>query len=222
MKNAPLRSSPVFGRLQVLQAQVDERNAMTVAASLGATDMVRAEVAAIADLSFLHKTGLKGPKAGQWLGRYVGDVPQVNSWLLSGEGAVVARLGQSEFFIEDRRQADLCAQIQAAFRHPVDGVYPVQRNDAGFALIGEQAAQLLAEVCSFDFRQLVTGGVVMSSMAGVSVLVVRSGDGPQQCYRIWCDPTMAAYLWDTLNEIALELGGGPVGADTVLSAMPSV
>ena len=34
-------------------------------------------------------------------------------------------------------------------------------------------------------------------------------------YRIWCDGTYGAYLWDTLLEIAIELGGGAVGLTAV-------
>ena len=58
----------------------------------------------------------------------------------------------------------------------------------------------------------------MTSMVGVSVLVVRRDIGICPCYRLWCDPTMAPYLWDTMTDIARELGGGPGGTDALLAA----
>lgn len=57
----------------------------------------------------------------------------------------------------------------------------------------------------------------MTSMAGVGVLVIRRSDLETPCYRIWCDPTYAPYLWDTLAGIAAELGGGVVAAQAFVA-----
>jgi sarcosine oxidase subunit gamma len=222
MRQRDARLSPVADRLQLAGARFEQRNAMAVAVSFGEQERLRADSAGLADLGFLHKTGFKGPNAVDWLQQRIGAVPPANGWSHASDGSTVARLGGSEFFIEDAQQATLCWQLAEALRHPVDGVYPVRRNDAGFALIGNRINELLVQVCSFNFRQQSDGGVVMTSMAGVNVLVLRQHCGPRPYYRIWCDPTLAAYLWDTLGEIALELGGGPVGVDMVLSANPSV
>ena len=57
----------------------------------------------------------------------------------------------------------------------------------------------------------------LTSMVGVSVTIIKqplqSGHpaGEELCYRIWCDGTYGAYLWETLLEIATDLGGGPIG-----------
>ena len=77
---------------------------------------------------------------------------------------------------------------------------------------------LFVETCSINFRESQAGSLVMTTMVGVSVLVVRRDIGIRPCYRLWCDPTMAPYLWDTITEIALGLGGGPVGTDALLAA----
>lgn len=220
--NGSIRVSPVQTRLEMLGAQFAERNAIAVALRVGEQDSVRAQVAGLADFSFLRKTGCKGSGAADWLNGHTGELPARNSWLHTSDGSTVARLGDSEFFIEDGPQSALCAGIAEALRQPVDDVCPVYRNDASFALTGNRANELLLEVCSFNFRELQLGSVVMAMMAGVSVLVLRRDAGTRGCYRIWCDPTMAGYLWDTLSEIALELGGGPIGVDALSSAQASM
>ena len=48
-------------------------------------------------------------------------------------------------------------------------------------------------------------------MAGVAVTVLHFPLDDHPCYRIWCDGTFGAYLWETLLEIATELGGGALG-----------
>lgn len=224
MSGRETRNSPVADRLRSERARFEQRNAMAVAVSVGEQEQSRADAVGIADLSFLYKGGLKGPGAADWLQQRIGATPPPNNWLQTADGSTVARLGGSEFFVEDAHQATLTSQLTEGLRQPVAGVYPVVRNDAGFALTGNRINinELLVQVCSFNFRQQPAGSVVMTSMAGVNVLALRRDAAGHPCYRIWCDPTMAAYLWDTLREIAFELGGGPVGVDMVLSAKPSV
>jgi sarcosine oxidase subunit gamma len=68
---------------------------------------------------------------------------------------------------------------------------------------------VLAEVCSFDFAALSLEDrpVVMTSMIGVSVLIVpRDGAGGRR-YRIWCDPSFGPYVWGTLRAVVAECGG---------------
>ncbi len=222
MNMASPRISPVHGRLRMLGAKFDDRNGMKVALRIGEDDSARADVAGLADFSFLHKIGCKGSAAANWLSSHVDELPARNAWLLTDDGSTLARLGDSEFFIEDALQDGLCSRISEALRQPVDGVCPVHHSDAGFALIGNLANDLLTEVCSFNFRQLQPASVVMTMMAGVSVLMLRRDTATRGCYRIWCDPTMAAYLWDTLGEIALELGGGPIGVAALPSLQPPI
>jgi sarcosine oxidase subunit gamma len=220
MSTEATRASPVLGRLQALGARFVEVNAMAVAASIDEADAARAGIVGIADLSCLRKTGFKGSKSADWAREQGIALPPVNGWAQAGDNSLVVRLGDSEFFIEDSPQTALCARVIPALKHCAEGVYPVHRNDAGFALVGDRVNDLMVETCSFEFRKVGGGNAVMTTMAGVTVLVIRRDVDARLCYRIWCDPTMAAYLWDTLNEIALDLGGGPVGSDIVLAASP--
>lgn len=214
------RASPVLGRLQALGARFVEVNAMAVAASIDEADTVRARNVGIADLSCLHKTGFKGSHAVDWVREQGIALPPVNGWAHADDDSLVVRLGDSEFFIEDSPRSALCAQVISKLKHRAEGVYPVHRNDAGFALVGDRVNELLVETCSFDFQKVDDSSAVMTTMAGVSVLVIRRSVDARLCYRIWCDPTMAAYLWDTASEIARDLGGGPVGSDIVLAEPP--
>ena len=53
--------------------------------------------------------------------------------------------------------------------------------------------------------------LAMTSIAGVSVVVLRQEVAGQSLLRLWCDGTFGVYFWETLLNIIKELGGGPVG-----------
>jgi sarcosine oxidase subunit gamma len=152
----------------------------------------------------------------QWLRDHGIDPPaEANRWLPLASGGVIARLGRSEFFIEDGAGGTNVSNIQTALGNGASGVYPVIRQDAGIALTGSRVNELLLQTCNVNFAALQTGAreAVMTQMIGVSVLAIRVADEPLPRYRIWCDPTFAPYFWETLAEIAVELGGGVMGAD---------
>lgn len=193
------RESPLHSRLMPHASQVNPRN----------------DSLALTDLSAFGKTGLKGPAAAAWLeGRGIPVPQQYNSWARLPGGGLIARLAISEFFMEDASGGTTVSDVARELELPVAGVWPVLRQDAGIALAGERAAELLAQTCSFNFTDLGTDDrtVVMTSMAGVGVLMIRRNDLQTPCYRIWCDPTYAPYLWDTLAGIAGDLGGAVVAA----------
>ena len=171
---------------------------------------------ALADVSHLPKCGLKGPDAMQWLRDHGIEPPaESNRWLPLPSGGVIARLGRSEFFIEDGAGGSVVSNMRTALGNDVSGVYPVIRQDAGIALTGSRVNELLLQTCNVNFAALETGArnAVMTQMIGVSVLAIRVADEPHPRYRIWCDPTFAPYFWETLAEIAVELGGGVVATE---------
>ncbi|HEY5929632.1 MAG TPA: hypothetical protein VIU02_04910, partial [Burkholderiales bacterium] len=172
-----------------------------------------------ADLSCLPKTGLKGPLAAQWLATQGVPVPpEANTWTaLPGDG-VIARLGRSEFFLEDGASGETVAQARTALGTGADGVYPVIRQDCGIVLSGQRANELLVQTCNVNFAEVdaAKDSAVMTQMIGVGVLVIRTALRQTPCYRIWCDPTFAQYFWETLSEITVELGGGVIGTEDLL------
>lgn len=170
----------------------------------------------VADLSHLARAGVKGPGAANWLLTFGLPLPsRPNSWLALSDGGLIARLGQTEYLVEAAP-----AVIQQMLQAPrAAGVYPVLRQDAAFALCGERLNELLLQVCNVDFRCLAADPalVVLTSMAGTSVTVLRAGPAADPVYRLWCDGSYGLYLWETLGGIAAELAGGCIG----LEALPS-
>ncbi len=160
--------------------------------------------------------GLKGPHAVRWLADRGIDVPAAaNTWLdaappgVQGGALLVARLGSAEFFLEDAPGAAFLRGIEPPPEAHPPGVYPVLRQDAVFVLRGGAVHDVLAQVCNVEFAQLALEArpVVMTSMIGVSVLVVPREEGGARGYRIWCDPTFASYLGESLEAVVSECGG---------------
>jgi sarcosine oxidase subunit gamma len=162
-----------------------------------------------------RRIGLKGPRAAHLLQQLRFAVPdRPNSWspLRADESAggrnVVARLGSTEFFVEEADTAPGVAALEEALSAGVDGAYPVLREDFAFVLAGASADAALAQVCNVDFAALAfeRRPIVMTSMIGVGVLVLpQVSDEDGRSFRIWCDPTYGAYLWAELEEIVTRI-----------------
>lgn len=211
-----MRSSPLHDRLERLQPTWDELNGMPIATQLGASGGSAVE---LADLSALERTGLKGPGAADWLrSKHLPMPERPNAWSPLDAG-ILARLGRGEFLIEDAPGGSTAATVRAGLSSfAAAGVYPVLRQDAALLVRGKRVRELLVQVCNIDFSATSPQerAVTLTMMAGVSVTILQPHLDDVTCYRIWCDGTFAAYLWDTLSEIASELGGGPVGLAAVL------
>ena len=180
-----------------------------------------------------ERFGLKGPRAAEWLEtRGVALPASPNQWIAadpaapnasapSGTGArpvadtgaddamLVARLGTSEFFLEDCFGGDRMRDLQSALQAGQPGVYPVPREDAALSLSGPGSYDVLAQVCNVNFAdlELASQPVVMTLMIGVAVLVVPQMVGARPRFRIWCDPTFGHYLEESLGTVVTESGG---------------
>jgi sarcosine oxidase, subunit gamma len=133
--------------------------------------------AMLEELSNASRIGLKGARAAEWLQQQGCDVPAIpNSWRAIGNDAssVVARLGSSEFFLEQSAPAGFIESIGEALSSPIEGVYPVLREDRAFALHGIDADDVLAQVCNVDLKSVSRSDrhVVMTMMIGIAVLVI--------------------------------------------------
>ncbi len=214
------RTSPLHDLVAALNPQWDLVRGMRVAARVAGDETAAHESAAIADLSCLDKAGLKGPEAARWLESLGIAVPaQANAWTGLPGGGVIARLGRSEFFLEDGATGDTVIRTRDKLGTGIAGVYPVIRQDAGIALVGKRVNELLVQTCNVNFQEPGSASrtVVMTMMVGVAVLVIQQDHRSLPVFRIWCDATFAPYLWETLAGIAAELGGGPIGAGGLLS-----
>lgn len=201
----PIRLSPIFDRLQSLKGNWREINGMPCL-----TETNNDYPLGMADLSCLTRCGFKGAGAAEWLqsqGLPVPDRP--NSWLKLPEGGIIARLGISEFLIEDSLESAVSPSLIS--QSVPAQVYPVLRQDLAIALCGEAIDELMRQTCNVNFSalSLAEAPVVLTSMIGVPVTIIPG----KQIYRIWCDGTFGVYFWQTLLEIAAEMGGGVVGID---------
>jgi sarcosine oxidase, subunit gamma len=213
---SPLRTSPLHSALVKLTPQWSPINDMQVAARIGTpvSEREKLQALALADLSHLKRCGLKGPGAEAWLKSIEIEPPAgINQWAPLGAASLIARLAASEFLIEDNVGQDYADRIRAQLGRGVPGVTPVLRQDAEIVLAGPRVNELLLQTCSFNFAalELVSRPIVMTSMIGVSVLVIPSTWRSTPFFQIWCDGTYAIYLWEHLVEIAEELDGGAVG-----------
>jgi sarcosine oxidase, subunit gamma len=221
MKTA-LRLSPIHSELQFLDGKWQEMNGMPALVTTP-RDQENATRLGITDLSFLTRFGVKGAGAADWLssqGILVSDRP--NTWRPLPNAGIVARLGVSEFLIEDSLYSSFAPHLAAVCQTPPVKVYPVLRQDLAIGLCGDIVNNLLRQTCSVNFRALVGDRpVVLTSMVGVSVTIIPGECSGLPCYRIWCDGTFGRYLWHTLLTIAVELGGGAIGAERFLELVQS-
>jgi hypothetical protein len=86
----------------------------------------------------------------------------------------VARLGHTEFFVEDEGSGAALQGLSSALASAPTGVYPVLREDFAFRLGGAAVHEVLAQVCSLDFAALDLDSrpVIMTLMIGVAVLAM--------------------------------------------------
>jgi sarcosine oxidase, subunit gamma len=212
----PQRSNPMFEVQRALAARWTTVESMPVAAAYGPNDRSVAQVVGIGDASARRRCGFKGPGAAAWLQQQSVPIPaQPNQWVELAEGGLAARLGRTEFLVEDGAGGTTCARLDALT--VATDVYPVLRQDAELVLIGSRAGELLLQTCSVDFAALdpARRPVVLTMMVGVGVTIAIEALEAARRYRIWCDATYAGYLWTTLVDVARDLGGGPVGAEVL-------
>jgi len=213
-----LRLSPIDAALHPLNGTWQDIHGMPSLATLP-EDASRAACLGIADLSGLTRFGVKGANAAEWLTQQGLPIPdRPNSWVPLPEGGLIARLGLTEFLVEDSVSSAIAPHLATLCQSPPAKVYPVLRQDLALGLVGDRLPDLLRETCSFNFQAVNLGDrpIILTSMIGVAVTVMPPERNGQPFYRIWCDGTFGPYLWQTLVEIATEKGGGAIGSAELL------
>jgi sarcosine oxidase subunit gamma len=161
-----------------------------------------------------RRCGVKGAGAAQLLAELGFTVPKrPNTWTplhradRDDSDNVIARLGNTEFFIEEQGGAAGIAALEARLADGVAGAYPVLREDAALVLGGARAETALAQVCNVNLAGLVIAAkpIAMTLMIGVGVLVLPQLSERGPVYRIWCDPSFGPYLKTELEEIIEEI-----------------
>lgn len=205
--------SPVDQEIDQLRPRWQRVAERAVAVQLGDEETERAAAAkvGICDVSALARLMLKGPDAAELLRASDVVVPPriYDSGPLKG-GGICARTGAMEFFIEDGWHGNAIARLRDDIKERAAGVLPVWRQDISLMISGSDATTLLAQVCSFNFSAA-GEQFVMTQVAGVSCSVLRRDRAGLPVWQLWADGTYGSYLWQTLVEIARELGGDAVG-----------
>ncbi len=208
-----LTASPIAAAQQQTAASCITINGMQIASQYegGASEASRLSKLGICDVSALSRFGVKGANAELWLQqRHIATPAHANSWLATSNHSLVLRLGKSEFLLEDSPSIALCQDLSEEASST--GVYPVARYDASFILSGEYVGHLLSELCSLDLAlELTAQSLVMTQVAGISATVIQQTLADKTVYRLWCDGSYGAYMWDSLIGIAQEFEGGAVG-----------
>lgn len=183
---------------------------------------------AICDMSWLPRTGFKGKDTISWLRAQGLKIPkQVNSLEKSNDGSLIIRLGITEFLIltDPRGMGELSVELNNGweakkFESVGMNTYCLPRQDshACFLLCGEYVPQLFAKLCAVDlsvnhFPHL---GVVQTSVARLSSIIVRNDLSDTLSYLILVDSASAEYLWDCIIAAGQELDGRTVGYRSIL------
>ena len=174
---------------------------------------------ALGDLSHRPRAGVKGPGAAAALNAAgIGTPTQPNRWCHS-EGAFIARLGLTEYLIEADQSTDAVLRVLALPDTP--NVYPVPHYDAALIIMGPKAVDLFHQTCSVDMATLDPndGALVLTSVVGVGATVAALQTPTGIAYQVWLDGTYASYMWKTLCEIAHDMGGGPIGSESLSRAL---
>ena len=168
---------------------------------------------ALCDVSTLTKLGLKGSGAADWLAEQGVNVPSaIYSACPLGDQGWNIRVGSDEFFLESGLANVTVPALEAAIAASTVDVRPVERQDATFLVTGPRSLDLLGQTCGVDFRKASRHCLVMTRVAGVSCGIFPDATGGADVYRLWLDPSYAVYLWETLEQICIQLGGQVVGA----------
>jgi sarcosine oxidase subunit alpha len=163
----------------------------------------------LCDVSTSPRLTLKGPGAGEFLSRNGIALPErVYDHLPLADGGLIVLTGRSEFFIEDswsleadaERHRGVVDRLHEALQTPSAGVLPIRRQDVSLLLCGSEVLSLLAEICSFSFRDA-GEQFVMTQLAGISCSILRRPFRNLPAYQLWADGTYGPYLWETLLEI---------------------
>ena len=211
------RQSPAHAAIASLKPEWGDWRNMEVPKHFGAPKQEEAAIdeLALADLSVLPKFGVKGPGAAAWLAESGSKVPDgVYTWTsLEEKSGRIIRIGLQEFFLEDGFTTDRVEKMIETFE-PSPGVYPVIRQDAGYLLCGRLAPRVLAQTCGVNLSEP-DNKVVFSRVAGVSCMLMATELEDLFTVRLWCPASYGIYLWTTLLEIVHDLGGMPIGLESL-------
>lgn len=215
--NAPstTRRSPIQTCLAAHARQWTVLGDCALAMRLAERSVEEARLAAVAlcDVSALPKLCVKDPAAADWLRGNGIDVPgEVYAGTTLADGGLTVRTGGSEFFLESGLSATSVPELADRLGASAAGCCRVERQDATLLVRGPRSAELFAQTCGVELPAAPARRLIYTRVAGVNCGIWPEEIAPRPAFRLWCDASLAESLWESLEEIAVELGGGAVGA----------
>ena len=224
--------SPVYRRLQELNAKFAEVNAHAVAINIGepAEQIAAARRMALGDLSGIARFGIKGSASSGWLSDQGLEVPVENNRAQKqSDEILLAKLAPGEFLI----LGDLDTQSQNVDRllgawkndanRPVDAqgfIVPRQHSQIWFRISGRESAATLAKLCAVDLRASTFDNyqVAQTSVARLNAIVIRDDIADVHAFHLLADSASAGYWWDCLLDAGAEHDLRVVGLSAFLEA----
>jgi hypothetical protein len=160
------------------------------------------------NLGVLPQLKVKGLGAADWLRERSIAVPNnVFDTLPLSSDAWVARLGETEFMAQWASDDDLGARTGSEILLPRKDVFSIPCSDWTFRLSGVAARSVFAQTCGLDLCKAALQRMLFTQVAGVSCGIIPQANGSEVSFRLLCDCSYSAYLWETLAGITGELGG---------------
>ena len=170
------------------------------------------------ELSALMRLGVKGPRARASLAAAGIEAPTApNHVALCEAGIFVAALSKSEFLLSGVPGVPTTAIVafrQFLARAPEE-TYLVEHAEAlyCFGLTGAARQEVYARLCAIDFDNpaAAPGRVLQTKLAHLSTIILRCDDRAGSYDLVLGDVSYATYMWRTLLDTVLHLGGDAMG-----------
>jgi sarcosine oxidase, subunit gamma len=160
------------------------------------------------NLGVLPQLKVKGLGAADWLREHSFAVPSnVFDTLPLSDDAWIARLGETEFLAQWASDDDILTRIGKHLLLPRKDIFSIPCSDATIQLSGAEARSVFAQTCGIDFRKTPLQRILFTRVAGVSCGIIPQANESEVSFRLMCDCSYSAYLWETLAGITTELGG---------------
>jgi glycine cleavage system T protein (aminomethyltransferase) len=177
--------------------------------------------AGLIDVSPLYKYDIEGPDALRLVDRLITrdaskcQVGQVLYAAWCDEDGKVLQDGCFQRLEDNKFRATAAEQTLAWFLLNAEGmdvqIEDVSERYGALALQGPSSRQILQNVSSRDLGKLRFFRLAPTELAGIPVVVTRTGYTGDLGYEVWVDSARAEKLWDVLVESGQGLGIEPAG-----------
>ena len=186
------------------------------------------ETVGVSDVSPLGKVRVVGEGAASAVATLVsaaseqdiGTVAEADSTLERGGKLLSVRLAGDEFLVltpagVGAAAAGALGSADAACAYAVD----ITSGLCGVAIVGPRTQEMMGRLTDVNTSPTALPDLhcVQSRFADVQGLLLRRDVNGIAMYQLYAGREFGEYLWETLVEVARELGGGPAGTQALLS-----